>query len=253
MDVNFEWYKIFYYAAQSENFSEAARQLYITQSAVSQGIKNLENKLGVTLFDRNSRRARLTPEGKLLFSHISQAFNYIKTGEKKLAELHQLGTGEIRVGASDTVCKYYLIPYLREFNRRFPNIKIQVINRTSPQIVELLEKGSLDCGIITMPAPPPYGASSTVRCLSSVWSRMSHTRIVSRPSRCARPKMLSPKGPENIPGNSVKMSKTMTDNPFHKRPGMGSMMMRLRSRSTLRTNSRTAGMSAGCFPDRSTT
>lgn len=151
MDINFEWYKIFYYAVQCETFSEAARQLYITQSAVSQGIKNLERKLGVTLFFRNSRRAKLTPEGELLFSHISQAFNYIKTAEKKLAELHQLGTGEIRVGASDTVCKYYLIPYLREFNRKFPNVKIQVINRTSPQIVELLEKGSLDCGIITLP------------------------------------------------------------------------------------------------------
>ncbi len=169
MDVNFEWYKIFYYAAQSENFSEAARQLYITQSAVSQGIKNLENKLGVTLFDRNSRRARLTPEGKLLFSHISQAFNYIKTGEKKLAELHQLGTGEIRVGASDTVCKYYLIPYLREFNRRFPNIKIQVINRTSPQIVELLEKGSLDCGIITMPVRHPAIETITLAEVEDIW------------------------------------------------------------------------------------
>lgn len=151
MDINFELYKIFYYAAQCENFSEAARKLYITQSAVSQGIKNLEMKLGVTLFSRNSRHAKLTPEGELLFSHISQAFNYIKTAEKKLVELHQLGTGEIRIGASDTVCKYYLLPYLEQFNRQFPNIKIQVINRTSPQIVDLLEKGTLDCGIITLP------------------------------------------------------------------------------------------------------
>lgn len=169
MDINFELYKIFYQAAQSENFSEAARKLFITQSAVSQGIKNLENKLGVRLFFRKSRNSKLTPEGELLFSHISQAFNFIKTGEQKIAELYHLGSGEIRIGASDTVCKYYLLPYLRQFSLAYPKIKIQVINRTSSQILDILQKGAIDLGIVTLPASGSKIQTAELVKVQDIW------------------------------------------------------------------------------------
>ena len=151
MDVNFELYKIFYYAVVSGGFSNAAKKLFITQSAVSQAIKNLETKLGVTLFFRKTRNLKLTPEGEMLFTHIGQAYNFIKTGERKLTEIQNLDSGEIRIGASDTVCKFFLLPYLESFHRLYPKVKIQFINRTSPKILENLKNGVIDFGIITLP------------------------------------------------------------------------------------------------------
>jgi DNA-binding transcriptional LysR family regulator len=150
-DINFELYKIFYHAAKCESFSKAASQVYISQSAVSQAIKNLETKLNVQLFLRKTRRLQLTSEGKVLFSHIEQAFNLIKFGETKMAEMTSLDAGEIRIGASDTVCKYTLLPFLQQFNQQYPKIKMKVINRTSHQITGLLENGAIDLGIITLP------------------------------------------------------------------------------------------------------
>ena len=151
MDINFDLYKIFYIAAKTENFSKAASELYISQSAVSQAIKNLESKLGVPLFLRNSRHLSLTPEGKLLFSHAEQAFNLFKTAEHKINAMQNFEAGEIRIGASDTICKYYLLPYLEKFNYRFPKVKIRVINRTSAQILDILKNGLIDFGVVTIP------------------------------------------------------------------------------------------------------
>ncbi|WHH60556.1 LysR family transcriptional regulator [Petroclostridium sp. X23] len=151
MDINFELYKIFYYAAKHQSFSEAADKLFISQSAVSQAIKNLESKLGEQLFFRKKRKISLTREGELLFKHIEQAYNFIRSAESKFSEMKNLDAGEVRVGVSDTVCKYFLIPYLEKFNNNYPKIKIQVINRTSSQILELLNHGLVDFGIATLP------------------------------------------------------------------------------------------------------
>lgn len=151
MDVNFELYKIFYHTVSSGSFSGAAEKLFITQSAVSQAIKNLETKLGVTLFFRKTRNLKLTPEGEMLFTHIEQAYNFIKAGEQKLAETQNLDSGEIRIGASDTVCKYFLLPYLESFHRLYPKVKIQFINRTSPKILENLKNGAVDFAVVTLP------------------------------------------------------------------------------------------------------
>jgi DNA-binding transcriptional LysR family regulator len=151
MDINFELYKIFYQAAVSANFSAAAAKLYISQSAVSQAIKNLEDKLGSQLFLRRTRQLKLTREGELLLSHIGQAYNLIKAAENKLGEMQNLESGEIRIGASDTVCKYYLLPYLEHFSQSYPKIKIQFLNRTSLQLIEALKNGMIDFGIVTLP------------------------------------------------------------------------------------------------------
>ena len=151
MDINFELYKIFYHAATSESFSQASAKLFVSQSAVSQAIANLEQKTGRQLFTRKSKRICLTPEGELLFRHIEQAYNFIKAGENKLSELSDLKAGEIRIGASDTVCKYNLVSHLKQFYSAFPSIKINVVNRTSVQITEALKNGQIDIGIVTLP------------------------------------------------------------------------------------------------------
>lgn len=151
MDINFELYKIFYHVADSESFSSAAEKLFISQSAVSQSVKHLEDKLGSILFYRNTRKVKLTREGELLYKHIEQAYNFIKTAESKLIEMQNMDSGEIRIGVGDTICKYFLVPHLENFTHLYPKVKIQVINRTSSQILSTLKRGVLDFGIVTLP------------------------------------------------------------------------------------------------------
>lgn len=153
MDINYELYKVFYYVATTLSFSEAASQLYISQSAVSQSIKTLEKKLDQTLFIRSTKRVQLTPEGEILLRHIEPAINLIKRGETNLTESSSSG-GQIRIGASDTICRYFLIPYLEKFHKEFPNAHIKVVNATSIACTELLESGQVD--LIVVNSPNPY-------------------------------------------------------------------------------------------------
>ncbi len=150
MDVNFELYKVFYYVAKYLSFSLAANELYISQSAVSQAIKLLEEKLNTKLFVRSTKQVHLSPAGALLFTHVEQAFHFLKLGERNINELHSLEQGELKIGASDTICKYYLLPYFKQFNRLYPKIKIKVINRPSPVCSELLLKGLVDISVVNL-------------------------------------------------------------------------------------------------------
>lgn len=151
MDINFELYKIFYHTAKAASFSEAARKLFISQSAVSQSIGNLEEKIGSRLFLRKTRSIRLTTEGEVLLKHVEQAYNFIKTAEDKILEMQNLSLGEIRIGVGDTNCRFFVIPYLKEFIKSYPKIKFKVINRTSPRIIDILKSGQLDFGLVTLP------------------------------------------------------------------------------------------------------
>ena len=156
MDVNFELYKVFYHVASTLSFSEASKRLFISQSAVSQSIKVLEGKLGCKLLFRNTKKVKQTPEGKVLFKSVEQAFNFIKKGERNLYEMQSLIQGEIRIGASDTICKYYLLPYFKKFNKIYPGIKIHITNRTSPSCISLLQKGYVDFSVINIPTSGSY-------------------------------------------------------------------------------------------------
>lgn len=150
MDINYELYKVFYYVATTLSFSEASKQLFISQSAVSQSIKSLEKKLSQSLFIRSTKRVQLTPEGEILLRHIEPAMNLIKRGEAQLTDSTSTG-GQIRIGASDTICRYFLVPYLERFHKEFPNAHITVTNQTSIRCVELLESGQVDIIITNYP------------------------------------------------------------------------------------------------------
>ncbi|QEK13040.1 LysR family transcriptional regulator [Crassaminicella thermophila] len=156
MNVNFELYKVFYYVGKYLSFSQAANKLYISQSAVSQSIKLLEEKLNSKLFYRHTKKVKLTPEGQLLYKHIEQAFNFIQSGERSIQQIHSLKQGEVRIGASDTICKYYLLPFFKKFHEMYPDIKIHVTNRPSPVCAELLKKGSVDISVINLPYKMVY-------------------------------------------------------------------------------------------------
>lgn len=151
MDINYELYKVFYYVAISLSFSEASKQLFISQSAVSQSIKVLEKKLGISLFIRSTKRVQLTPEGETLLRHIEPAMNLIKRGENQIMEASNLGGGQLRIGASDTICRYFLVPYLNRFHKAHPSIHIKVTNQTSTKCVDLLEMGQVDLIVTNYP------------------------------------------------------------------------------------------------------
>lgn len=150
MDINYELYKVFYYVANTLSFSEASKQLFISQSAVSQAIKALEKKLDQTLFIRSTKRVQLTPEGEILLRHIEPAINLIRRGESQLMD-SAASSGQIRIGASDTICRYFLVPYLKRFHEEFPNVHIKVTNGTSLKCVELLESGQVDLIVTNYP------------------------------------------------------------------------------------------------------
>ncbi len=151
MDINYELYKVFYYVASSLSFSEASKKLFISQSAVSQSIKTLERKLEQPLFIRSTKKVQLTPAGKVLLKHIEPAINLIQKGESQLLDSNTLGLGQLHIGASDTICRYFLVPYLQQFHKQFPNVPIKVTNATSLSCVELLSQGKVDLIVTNYP------------------------------------------------------------------------------------------------------
>ena len=144
MDINYELYKVFYYVATSLSFSEASKQLYISQSAVSQAIKTLEKKIGQTLFIRSTKKVALTPAGELLLQHIEPAMNLIRRGEEQIQNVNETELGQLHIGASDTICRYFLVPYIKKFHELYPEVPIKVTNATSKSCVDLLEQGQVD-------------------------------------------------------------------------------------------------------------
>ncbi|MCH5273552.1 MAG: LysR family transcriptional regulator [Lachnospiraceae bacterium] len=153
MDVNYELYKVFYHVAKTLSFSEAAASLFISQSAVSQSVKVLERRLGQVLFTRSTKRVSLTPEGELLFKHIEPAINLITKGENQLVNSKDTGGTQLRIAASDTICRYYLVPYLNRFHQTFPDVHLKVMNATSLQCAQLLSENAADLIVANSPNP----------------------------------------------------------------------------------------------------
>lgn len=148
MEGNLSSYRIFHSVARHGNISYAAKELYISQPAISKAIRKLEDNLGVRLFYRSSRGVTLTPEGEALYAQTSRAFEALEEGEADVRRMKQLGIGQLRIGASTTLCKYVLLPYLKEFVEQYPHIKILISCQSTFRTMDLLEEGKLDIGLI---------------------------------------------------------------------------------------------------------
>lgn len=151
MDVNLELYKIFYTVAKEGSISQASNILYISQPAVTIQIKKLEKQLGISLFTRTKHGVNLTNEGKILYEHVKCAINNIKNGENIISNLRNLDYGTIRIGASTTICRYILMPYLEKFHQKYSNIDIEINNNTSNNLIKELRNGNLDILILFTP------------------------------------------------------------------------------------------------------
>lgn len=151
MDINYELYKVFYHVASTLSFSEASKKLFISQSAVSQSIKTLERKLEQPLFIRSTKRVQLTPAGQTLLKHVEPAIHLLEKGESQILDANALGLGQLHIAASDTICRYFLLPYIQQFHMQFPDVPIKVTNATSLRCVELLSQGKADLIITNYP------------------------------------------------------------------------------------------------------
>ena len=141
MAVKLELYRVFKEVATAGNITAAAQALFISQSAVSQSIKQLESELQTRLFSRNSRGVELTAEGKMLYEYVRNAMGLLETGEAKLSQTHELQMGQLTIGASDTVTSQFLLPYLDSFHRQYPAIQIPIVSGRSHKVLGLLQSG----------------------------------------------------------------------------------------------------------------
>nr|WP_155987977.1 LysR family transcriptional regulator [Gorillibacterium massiliense] len=152
---NYELYKVFYWAAKTGSLTQAAKTLYLTQPSVSHAIKQLENSFGLPLFHRNARGVTLTQEGTILYSYIEQSQLLISLAEEKMTALKNMDDGELRIGASGSLFKHYLLPYLEDFHRKHPGVKLYLNHGTTPEIISFLKEGQIDLGVVRMPITDP--------------------------------------------------------------------------------------------------
>ena len=151
MTQNLSSYWIFYTVANAGNISKAAKELYISQPAISKSIQKLEESLNCKLFSRSSRGVILTDEGNLLYDHVKEAFETLSLGEDKLKRSIELGVGHIQIGVSSTLCKYMLLPYLSEFIHQNPHISISISCQSTNETLRLLDDNKIDIGLIGKP------------------------------------------------------------------------------------------------------
>ncbi|GAA0124582.1 MULTISPECIES: LysR family transcriptional regulator [Clostridium] len=151
MITKLDLYKVFCQVGKNKSFSKAAKELYMTQPAVSQSIMQLERELDTRLFTRTPKGVILTNEGKILYEHAISAINLIDAGEKKLLDSKNLMIGDLKIGVGDTTSKYFLLPYLEEFHSRYPNVKLKIINRTTLELCSLVKSGNIDIAICNLP------------------------------------------------------------------------------------------------------
>ena len=170
--VNLELYRVFYTVAKCGSLTKAAQELYISQPAVSQAVKQLENQLGTSLFNRMHKGMELSKQGgELIFADVERALQLLSGVEDKLSELKHSATGTLRIGASETIFQYILADKIVAYNKKYPQVKIDLISDVSPKIIELLKSDRCDVGFLNLPIEEDdeIRVSTTVALLNDVF------------------------------------------------------------------------------------
>lgn len=150
-DIDLNLYKVFYTVATAGNITKAAEELYISQPAVTKSIHQLESSLGGTLFIRTKKGVTLTEEGKVLLEYVKNILTEARNAANKFNSLIQLEEGKIHIGASATVSKHFLMPYLEEFHKLYPNVDIEITNELTTNLVSDLRNGYVDFLVTNLP------------------------------------------------------------------------------------------------------
>lgn len=150
--ANLELYRVFYTVAKCGSLTRAAEELYISQPAVSQSIKQLENQLGVSLFNRTHRGMELSEQGgKLIFGEVERALGLFYEAENRISQMKAAATGTIRIGASDTIFEYFLADKIVDFHEKFPAVKIELMADFTPDTIEKLKANRCDVAFVNLP------------------------------------------------------------------------------------------------------
>ena len=151
MLTKLENYRAFCKVAQHKSFSGAAQELFLSQPAVSQSVRQLEEQLGMQLFVRSSKKVELTPQGSILYEYASSALGLLESAEQQLSGLQTLGAGQLRLGAGDITARHLLLPALERFHQLYPKVHLSIFNRTSASSLELLHTGRIDAAFVNLP------------------------------------------------------------------------------------------------------
>lgn len=144
MNVDLELYRVFYAVAKHKHMTKASEELHISQPAISQSIKKLEDQLGGTLFLRSNKGMGLTEEGKMFYEYVKGALELINNAENEFTSFKDLSKGEVKIGCSTTLTKLVLINALKDFHLDYPNININITNDLTSNLINDLKLGKLD-------------------------------------------------------------------------------------------------------------
>ncbi len=151
MSVPYDYYRIFYYVAKYSSFTQAAAALHGSQPNITRTINLLEQELGCRLFERSHRGVTLTPEGERLYAHVQIMQEQMQAAEYELASRRSLHSGQIAIGASETALHGLLLPVLRDFKRRYPGVRLQITNHSTPQAIAALRSGLVELAVVGTP------------------------------------------------------------------------------------------------------
>lgn len=151
MKTNLELYKVFYIVAKNKNITQAANELMISQPAVSKSIKVLERDLGTPLFIRNKNGVTLNNSGEVLYNKIKQAMELIMSAEEDLTSLNNMEKGTINIGAGNTITQRYLMPFIKEFHKLYPNINVIVHTVVTEELIKRAQLGLVDIVFTHLP------------------------------------------------------------------------------------------------------
>ncbi|MCM1120286.1 MAG: LysR family transcriptional regulator [bacterium] len=160
MDINFEYYKIFYFVAKYGNITKAATAIGSNQPNVTRIMKMLESQLNCRLFVREARGISLTKEGEILYSHVEVAYRHLLNAQEEIYKRDSQRNGTVEIGATETALHLFLLKALRDFKEEYPRIRIRIHNHTTPEIMKHLISGKLELAVITTPFDVPRTCSS---------------------------------------------------------------------------------------------
>ncbi|MBO5328180.1 MAG: LysR family transcriptional regulator [Clostridia bacterium] len=169
--VNLELYRVFYTVAKCGSLTKAAEELYISQPAVSQAIKQLEGQLNTTLFNRTHRGMELSSQGgKLIVKKVEEALALLESAENDLTELKATATGTIRIGATDSIFANVLADKIVQFNEKYPAVKFVLLTGTTLDTVAQLKDNKCDVGFLNLPIDDKeITCSASVELLNDVF------------------------------------------------------------------------------------
>ena len=151
MNVNFEYYRIFYYVAKYSNFTKAAHALNNSQPNITRAMNCLEHEVNCTLFIRTNRGVYLTPEGERLYTRVSAAMMQLQLAEEELSDSVGLEHGSISIGATETALNIYLLDRLKKFHIAYPGVRLKICNHSTPQAIRSVRSGEIDFAVVTTP------------------------------------------------------------------------------------------------------